>query len=310
MPVCIVLVLIVVAVLGKRVRDNGGVKETFRKIKVRRTWRVPGGTTPEPDSNTITREQSFVSDRRSGSIETMIDSPCSHRKSDASLPHFTWSQIEVPVNISGTDGSVCVVGERGRDDRQWTHLHCEAARSSGENIKDFIARQNGRNFDINAQGRGGFTPLMIAIMSEDRRHKLRPAGPVRSDSSSGSDYSEYDTLVHSRSPKLPRMFSTIPLSKPMELRAPAFITAPNTDLNMVNDQGQTALHLAVKYGREEYIHYLLIAKANPNIQDIWKQTPLHVAIGAAADRAFQVCKLISPSFHVFIHPSIHPSIYS
>ena len=291
----VILVMIVVVVLGKRVRDNGGVKETFRKIRVRGTFRIPGGSTPEPsETNLMMRDRTSVSDRRSGSVDTYDDpSPNSRRKGDGPYPHFTWTQMEAPVNGTSTNGegggATCVTGQKGKDNRKWSYLHCEAARPTGD-IREVLG-QNGTMLDVNTKGPGGLTPLMIAIMAEDRHRRssrLHPGGSVGSDSSSGSEYSEYDPMLISYSPKFPRMFSTIVHSKPMEAKVPALIHAPCTDVNITNDQGETALHLAVKHGRDDYIHYLIMAKADPNIQDKWGKTPLHVAIGAASDRAFQV----------------------
>ena len=70
MPVFIVLgvvgilvVLVLGGLLGKRVRDNGGIAPTLKKIRVTRTWQVPGGLTPEPSTPPQTREPSFISDR-------------------------------------------------------------------------------------------------------------------------------------------------------------------------------------------------------------------------------------------------------
>ncbi len=283
------LVVVAIFVLGKRVRSEGGVRESMKKIiRVRGTFAIPGGSTPEPSETIlIGRGQSCSSDRHSGSIDTFDDpSPSSIRKSNTSLPRFTWSQMEAPIKNDSKEGATCLIGQKGKDGRKWTYLHCEAARMSGD-PRDFM---NNSLVDINTQGPAGLTPLMVAIMSEDKYHRNRiyPNGSVRSDSSSGSEYSEYDHLMMSQSPKFQRMFSTIVHSKPYESKVPALIHAPHSNVNIINDHGETALHLAVKHGRDDYIHYLLIAKADPNLQDKWGKTPLHVAIGAVNDRAVQV----------------------
>ena len=62
LAVALVLVVVVIGILGKRVRDNGGVKAVVKKIRVRSTWQVPGGATPEPVSSPLTRGQSLTSD--------------------------------------------------------------------------------------------------------------------------------------------------------------------------------------------------------------------------------------------------------
>ena len=289
---CVVLIVVAVFVLGKRVRSDGGVRESFKKVvRVRGTFSIPGGSTPEPSETVLMgRGQSCSSDRNSGSIDTFEDpSPSSIRKSNTSLPRFTWTQMEAPIRNSIKEGATCIIGQKGKDERKWTYLHCEAARMSGDS-RDVM---NSSLSDINSQGPAGLTPLMVAIMSEDKYHRnrLHPNGSVRSESSSGSDYSEYDHMIMSQSPKLQRMFSTIVHSKPFESKVPALIHAPHSNVNVINDHGETALHLAVKHNREEYVHYLLIAKADPNVQDKWGKTPLHVAIGAVNDRAVQVLVL-------------------
>jgi ankyrin repeat protein len=149
--------------------------------------------------------------------------------------------------------------------------------------------------EINAQGPGGFTPLMIAIISEDkeinRRHKLR-ATPVRSDSSSGSEPSEQEMLLISRSPKFLHPLNTggdighMYHHHHSRSLISAF-AAVRADVNITNDYGQSALHLAAKHGRDDLISQLLCVKADPNLPDKWGQTPLHVSIGAATDRAFK-----------------------
>ena len=293
MLVCFVLVGAAAFVLGKRARSDGGFRESLKKmVRVRGTFRIPGGSTPEPsEANLMARGQSCSSDRHSGSLDAFDDpSPTSVRRGNASLPHFTWNQIEVPVKNAGKEGAAatCVIGQRGKDERKWTYLHCEAARMSSDG-RDFMKSSFA---DVNSQGPGGLTPLMVAIMFEDKHHRsrLHPGGSVRSDSSSGSEYSEYDPMMMSHSPKFPRIFSTIVHSKPYESKVPTLIHAPQSNINLTNDQGETALHLAVKHSRDEYIHYLLMAKADPNLQDKWGKTPLHVAIGAVNDRAFQVTR--------------------
>lgn len=295
----VVLVVVVIFVLGKRVRSDGGVRESVKKlVRVRGTFRIPGGSTPEPsEANLMTRGQSCSSDRHSGSLDAFDDpSPTSTRKGNHPLPHFTWNQLDAPVKAtpsedsatpSPKEGATCVIGQRGKDQRKWTYLHCEAARMSNDG-RDLMSSSLR---DINSQGPGGLTPLMVAIMSEDKYYRSRtgrPGGSIRSDSSSGSEYSEYDPMIVSQSPKFPRMFTTIPHSKPYDSKIPTLIHAPLHNINLANDQGETALHLAVKHKRDEYIHYLLLIKADPNAQDRWGKTPLHVAIGAVNDTAAQV----------------------
>ena len=59
-------------------------------------------------------------------------------------------------------------------------------------------------------------------------------------------------------------------------------------LDITNDYGRTALHLAAVCARGDYVKKLLATGANPNIQDNWGQSSLHAAIGAAVEGAFHV----------------------
>ena len=278
-----VLVLIVVCVLGKRVRDNGGIKETVKKIKTRGVWFVPGGNTPEPDTPPQTREPSFASDRRSMSTEFILVSGGSSPGLERKTTH-RWK----PLKVQNSEGASCVIGEYRQDSRKWTHLHCEAARQSIDTM-ELLANSNVE--ELNAKGPGGFTPLMIAIISDDREASMRRRfTPVRSDSSSGSEPSEHELLV-SRSPKLQHTLNNTIPGYPFHYRGGSHVTAfisQQVDVNAVNDYGQSALHLAAKHGRDDYILQLMYNKADPNLQDMWGHTPLHVSIGAATDRAFKV----------------------
>lgn len=131
---------------------------------------------------------------------------------------------------------------------------------------------------------------MVAIVAEKGPWRIRSHSghTVRSDSSSGSEHSEHDFLLASshNSPHLPTR--RIAGKREMqESRVAALITA-ETNVNLSNDQGRTALHLAASQGRGDYVQVLLAAKADPNVQDMWGQSPLHVAIGAGTEGAFKV----------------------
>ena len=227
--------------------------------------------------------------RRSSSIEPILDPSCKKE----GFPHCTLSRIEVPVHPGGGSERTCPLGQSGKDSRLWTQFHREAAHQSSDVLKrivtDGLAR-NGSVVDINSQGPGGFTPLMVAIVAEKGPWRIRSYSghAVRSDSSSGSEHSEHDFLLSSSSHSSPHLAMRRMGKREMpESRVAALIT-PETDVNLTNDQGQTALHLAVFHSRGDYVQVLLAAKADPNVQDIWGQSPLHVAIGAAAEGPFKV----------------------
>ncbi|NP_001266228.1 neurogenic locus notch homolog precursor [Amphimedon queenslandica] len=287
--VSILIVVLVVGVLGKRVRDNGGVGKVLKKVRSRGIWHVDGrDQTNNSGSNT---QDTTDLDRRSSSPECVADS---FSQTDR-RGYYIWQPIKVSVD-GEESGSVAVIGERGKDLRRWTPLHCEAVRFSGDNtLQDILMRDHSQ---LDAQGPGGFTPLMIAIVSQEKknRHKLIT---VRTDSSSSSsDQSERDILMTNCAPSYSHPGAVDGMILPghypghhpphISPYSPVGILVSHcANVNITNDYGQTALHLAAKLGREDYIHILLSAKADPNIQDMWGQTALHVAIGAATPGAFK-----------------------
>ena len=320
--VSILLVVLVVGVLGKRVRDNGGVGKVLKKVRSRGIWHIDGR---DQTNNTSTNSHETELDRRSSSPECVADSFSQPDKRG----YYMWQPIKVSVDAE--DGSsVAVIGERGRDLRRWLPLHCETVRFSGDStLQDILMTDHSQ---LDAQGPGGFTPLMIAIVSQEKknRHKLIT---VRTDSSSSSsDQSERDILMTNCAPPYshPGGVDGMMLPGHYPQHHPAHIhyspvgifVSHRANVNITNDYGQTALHLAAKHGREDYIHILVSAKADPNIQDVWGQTALHVAIGAATPGAFKVRVLYTLvyscislfcsyfSFYMFLYIFVYFSVYS
>ena len=203
----------------------------------------------------------------------------------------------MPVVKGSADGSTCVIGHSGSDSRRWTKLHRVASRHTIEEIQAAVTEDGkvkASESALNVQGPGGYTPLMVAILSEKKK-RLYPAVPTRSDSSSGSEQGEGDSLLGSNSHSKPR-YSPLKATKQQaspSLHSPlAALITPQTDLTIANDRGETVLHVAARCSHNEYVQLLLKCKADPNQQDIWGQSALHVAIGAAADGVFKVCILL------------------
>ena len=294
MSLFIIIVALVVVVLGKRVRDNGGVTKTLKKIRVSGIWFIGSGSGSN-DSSSTPRNTNL--DRTSSSTEFMVESFNQSDHGNSGL--YTWQPITAPVVEGDEGGATCVIGERGKDARKWTPLHCETVRFSGDHTLQEILMHDYSQLD--SQGPGGFTPLMIAIVSQEKknRHKLIP---VPSDSSSSSsDQNERDILMTTCAPPyshggpvdgmmmqghIPHHHHHLSHYSPVGI-----FLGHQANVNIGNDYGQTALHLAAKHGRDDYVHMLLATKADPNLQDIWGQTALHVSIGAATDRAFKVWDL-------------------
>lgn len=180
-----------------------------------------------------------------------------------------------------TDSTGVVIGQRGRDAREWGVMHTQDVSKLIEQYK----RHNGSgNLNVNAPGPGGFTPLMLAVM---RRRGAYSYLNCQSRSSSESSSDDQTALIPS-----------VPLGTPRHLMFPPVdrsvtdLLDAKANLDCTNDYDQTALHLAAATSRPEYVDMLMEAGANPNIQDKWGQTPLHAAIGAGGEGSFMVSPLV------------------
>ena len=150
--------------------------------------------------------------------------------------------------------------------------------------------QNGLSSDVNARGPGGLTPLMLVIMKRHSSHESMMYSSSRVSSDSGSsDHNDHTAPLLPPNTRAPRG-AYYPLSSqlsPIDSSVSALIDA-KVNLDVTNDYGQAALHLACACSRGDYVEQLLEAGANPNIQDNWGQSALQAAIVAAAEGAFMV----------------------
>lgn len=189
--------------------------------------------------------------------------------------HVEWQDDRVPVTPSA-DADRVVVGQRGRDSRQWNITH---TRDVGKLVQQYKRQNPSSSVNVDTPGPGGFTPLMLAVM---RRPNCYASFNYQSRSSSESSSDDQTALIpaghgtprHMVVPPIDSSVSTL-----IEARA---------NLDALNDYNQTALHLAATSSHPEYVDQLLEAGASPNIQDNWGQSPLHAAIGAGAEGAFMV----------------------
>ena len=211
---------------------------------------------------------------------------------------ITWVDYKVPVGDSpGHDPSdVAVVSQVGSDPRKWNLLHYKAVQNPEvmRNLLEKCRGDDSKKWDVNTAGPGGYTPLMLAVTQKTGE---RFGFPSRSSSSSDSsgDHTEHNGLlphmVKTHHQLVPHSDTSSPSgslpSSPLNSTVDALLTA-RVKLDATNDYGRTALHLAAVCARGDYVKKLLSAGANPNVQDNWGQSPLHAAIGAAAEGAFQV----------------------
>ena len=215
---------------------------------------------------------------------------------------ITWTDYKVPVVDSSSPGhdpsDMAVVAQVGEDARKWNYLHYSAVRNPEvmRSLLEKCRNDDGKKWDLNTPGPGGYTPLMLAITQ--RTMQTESFGvPSRSSSSSDSsgDTTDHNTLLSSPVTKynqlVPRSDTSSPSgslpSSPLNCSIDALLNA-RVKLDATNDIGRTALHLAAVCARGDYVNKLLAAGANPNVQDNWGQSPLHASIGAAAEGAFHV----------------------
>ena len=68
----------------------------------------------------------------------------------------------------------------------------------------------------------------------------------------------------------------------------ALLTSPNVDVNGTDDQGNTALIQAARFGHDHVVTQLLIAKADPQIKNKAGKTALMVAAEGGHDQTVAV----------------------
>ena len=215
---------------------------------------------------------------------------------------ITWTDFRAPVTISPGHATTdtAVLSQIGQDARKWNSLHYSAVQNL-QIIHELLEKcrsEDGKKWDVNTPGPGGYTPLMMAVTQKNVQCKGF-ASPSRSSSSSdsSSDVNNHN-MLHSPLAKntqlVPRLDTSGPAltskstpSSQLKCSVDALLSA-RVKLDATNDYGRTALHLATVCARGEYVAQFLSAGANPNVQDNWGQSPLHAAIGAAAEGAFMV----------------------
>lgn len=63
---------------------------------------------------------------------------------------------------------------------------------------------------------------------------------------------------------------------------------PDNIINLQNGDGETVLHLATYNSCVPVLKYLMKAKADPSIQDVNGNTPLHISISEINTHSFQI----------------------
>ena len=212
--------------------------------------------------------------------------------------NITWKDFRVPVegSLSRDPSNTAVVSQVGEDAREWNHLHYIAVQNP-EAMRQLLekCRSDGKKWDFNTPGPGGYTPLMLAVTQKSAScESFNATSRSSSSSDSSGDVSEQNTLLSPLSKNnqlVPWSDTSSPYgsapSSPLNCSVDALLSA-GVKLDSKNDYGRTALHLAAVCARGDYVKKLIATGANPNIQDNWGQSSLHAAIGAAAEGAFHV----------------------
>ena len=221
-------------------------------------------------------------------------------------PDIKWTDFHSLIDKDSPASKTAVIGQTGHDARSWTALHATVVNNPNQ-VRQLLHRHRGQPLDVDRQGPGGYTALMLAVTRRSGAGSCESVGTTsRTNSESSGDVAEFSALMGHKARLLsggakggsynryssgsegdsPRLGGGASSASPAHSPTGAAVTAlidAGAKLDVVNDFGQTALHLAASCSRGDYVKQLLEASANPNAQDNWGQSALHVAIGASAD---------------------------
>ena len=129
--------------------------------------------------------------------------------------------------------------------------------------------------DVNAVGGFGWTALMVASVK-------------------GHVPAVRQLLVRGADPNLRDIYGWTPLMRAVyeerEMVVQALLEQPDVALNVSNDQGATALHLAAVKGNEALTRSLLLAGADPLMGDRKGRTPENLAVAAGHENVAKLLK--------------------
>lgn len=172
-------------------------------------------------------------------------------------------------------------------------------------VRDLIAA----GADVNAITSNGGTALMFAAIRGDTRTQMAliDAGAdvnviggfgwtaLLVASVKGHVPAVRQLLVSGADPNLRDVYGWTPLMRAVyeerELVVQVLLEQPEVALNVSNDQGATALHLAAVKGNEALIRSLLLAGADPSMGDRNGRTPESMAVAAGHEN---VARLLRP----------------
>ncbi len=171
-------------------------------------------------------------------------------------------------------------------------------------VRDLVAA----GADVNATTRNGGTALMFAAIGGDieTQKALIDAG-ADVNAVGGFDWTALlvasvkghvpavrQLLVRGADPNLRDIYGWTPLMRAVyeerEMVVQALLEQPDVALNVSNDQGATALHLAAVKGNEALTRSLLRAGADPSMGDRKGRTPENLAVAAGHENVAKLLK--------------------
>ncbi|XP_006818662.1 uncharacterized protein LOC100378173 [Saccoglossus kowalevskii] len=158
-----------------------------------------------------------------------------------------------PSASSQDDRDQMIMIDDETDKQYWSKSHYDAAEVKVPPLlamtpPNDVDDADGVQFEVNAQGPGGLTPLMLASAHGcDEDMEERSAAII------------------------------------VDLLAQGATTSSNT-----KKTGETSLHLAARYSRSDAAKTLLMSGADANAKDLTGRTPLHAAVAADAMGVFQI----------------------
>ena len=191
-----------------------------------------------------------------------------------------WKNVYVENTLDPMKNEKVVIGQELHE-AGWSCLHYRAL-SNQARVQDCVQRFNrdtDYTTDVNIRGPGGYTALMVAVMS----------GQVRKDDEDESDAETSKPLTNGDAAAKGEALTVIDLLK------------MGSDPCIKNEFGQTALHIAAACSRADAARQLLRYKADPNAQDNTGRSSLHVAIASDAEGVFQI---------LLRHKNINPELES
>ncbi|HET9952021.1 MAG TPA: ankyrin repeat domain-containing protein [Candidatus Eisenbacteria bacterium] len=184
-----------------------------------------------------------------------------------------------------------------RDLLGWSPLHVACSGPPGDPCNpELVVLLLDRRADLTSRAKSGITPLVLAAVSSDSAvAAILLARGARPDPAAPDGYSALRSAVEASNPAIARMLlergadSNERYSPPRAERllhrtvyhdsvdVARVLLEFGADVNVVDDNGLTPLHMAAREGNAELIRLLLAKGARIDARNKWNWTPLHFA---------------------------------